>query len=320
MAYRPVFDCLWCGAAWTTRGSNDLEGWAQLCPDCLARAGSNPFLRGRLRAALAQRVSVEQASSAAAAAATRHTAATRQAAPEPSHAPSHAPAVRPVSRAIPSPAFPDDWFLRRGPFERGAIHDAAWAAELDMVTRWLDGLPLAGRIVEPAAGVGYFSPLLAERGELFASDADGAALDRARDRLLAHHLRAHLHEADPWAVPPAVGPDAGTGADAGAGAADGPGEGDRADVVVAAFLVGRVRGAGLDNAAASLRTRLRTGGLLALVELRPDAAGGPPPDPGVTWTWHEPPLLEAALRRAGFTDLQVAETGRFFLTVAAVAR
>ena len=69
-----------------------------------------------------------------------------------------------------------------------------------MVTRWLDGLPLAGRIVEPAAGVGFFSPLLAERGELFAFDADGAALDRARDRLLAHHLRAHLHVADPWAV------------------------------------------------------------------------------------------------------------------------
>ena len=38
------------------------------------------------------------------------------------------------------------------------------------------------------------------------------------------------------------------------------------------------------------------------------------------WTWHEPALLEAALRRAGFTDLRVAETGRFFLTVAAVAR
>ena len=224
--------------------------------------------------------------------------------------------LRPATRPDPYPAFPDDWFLRRGPFERGAIHDAAWAAELDMVTRWLDGLPLAGRIVEPAAGVGFFSPLLAERGELFAFDADGAALDRARDRLLAHHLRAHLHVADPWAVAPAGEP----GAEAGAGAgADGAtGVGDPADVVVAAFLVGRVRGAGLDNAAASLRARLRPGGLLALVDLRPDAAGGPPP--GVAWTWHEPALLEAALRRAGFSDLRMAETGRFFLTASAVAR
>jgi SAM-dependent methyltransferase len=304
MAYRPTFDCLWCGAAWMTRTANDLEGWAQLCPDCLARAGSNPFLRGRLRAALAQRVSVEQASSAAAAAA--HHAAPRT-------GPSQVPMARPASRPGPHPAFPDDWFLRRGPFERGAIHDAAWAAELDMVTRWLDGLPLAGRIVEPAAGVGFFSPLLAERGELFASDSDGAALDRARDRLLAHHLRAHLHVADPWVGAPVIASGA-----AGAGAAGGSEPGERADVVVAAFLVGRVRGAGLDNAAASLHARLGPGGLLALVDLRPDPAGGPPPD--VTWTWHEPALLEAALRRAGFTDLRVAETGRFFLTVAAVAR
>jgi SAM-dependent methyltransferase len=217
-----------------------------------------------------------------------------------------------VSRPTPYPAFPDDWFLRRGEFQRGAIHDAAWAAELDMVTRWLDGLPLAGRIVEPAAGVGFFSPLLADRGELFAFDADGQALDRARDRLLAHNLRAHLHEADPWAVAPAGEPGAATGA------AGGLTEGGLADVVVAAFLVGRVRGAGLDNAAASLRARLRSGGLLALVELHPDAAGGPPP--GVAWTWHEPALLEAALRRAGFSDLRMAATGRFFLTASAVAR
>jgi hypothetical protein len=88
--------------------------------------------------------------------------------------------------------------------------------------------------------------------------------------------------------------------------------------VVAAFLLGRVRGAGLDNAAASLRVRLRQGGHLALVDLRPDAAGVPPP--GVVWTWHEPALIEAALRRAGFTDVLVAETGRFFLTADAVAR
>jgi SAM-dependent methyltransferase len=306
MAYRPAFDCLWCGAAWTTRGFNDLEGWAQLCPDCLGRAGANPFLRGRLRAALAQRVSVGQASPTAAAVVAHH-------APR---GPSRAPSVSPVSRPSPHRAFPDDWFLRRGEFERGAIHDAGWAAELDMVTRWLDDLPLTGHIVEPAAGVGFFSPLLAERGELFAFDADGEALDRARDRLLAHHLRAHLHLADPWAVAPAG--DARGDGDADEGAAGGPGMDDRADVVVATFLVGRVRGAGLDNAAASLRARLRPGGLLALVELRPDASGGPPAD--VAWTWHEPALLEAALRRAGFTDLQAAETGRFFLTVSATAR
>jgi SAM-dependent methyltransferase len=195
------------------------------------------------------------------------------------------------------PAFPDDWFMRRGTYERGAIHDTAWAAELDVVTRWLDGLPLSGRILEPAAGVGFFSPLLASKAELHASDADGAALDLARDRLVAHRLRAHLHVADPWGAMPH----------------DDPG----ADVLVAAFLLGRVRGAGLDTAARSMRRRLRPGALLAVIDLLLDPAGGPPP--GIAWTTHEPGVVEAALGRAGFTDVRLAATGRFFLTGSATA-
>ena len=50
-----TFDCLWCGTKWTTRSPDDLEGWARLCPDCLGRAGDNPFLRFRLRDALTAR-------------------------------------------------------------------------------------------------------------------------------------------------------------------------------------------------------------------------------------------------------------------------
>ena len=66
--YRTTFDCLWCGAAWSTRGDDDLEGWAQLCPTCLGKAGSNPFLAVRLRQALAARgASASGAGSAAAA-------------------------------------------------------------------------------------------------------------------------------------------------------------------------------------------------------------------------------------------------------------
>ena len=95
----------------------------------------------------------------------------------------------------------DDWYLRRGRYERGAIHDAAWNAELDAAGRWLDGLPWRGEIVELAAGTGWWSPLLASRGELSLYDASPAALDRARERLLAHGLRAHLHVRDAWAEP-----------------------------------------------------------------------------------------------------------------------
>ncbi|MCJ7710173.1 MAG: class I SAM-dependent methyltransferase [Chloroflexi bacterium] len=273
MPFRATFDCLWCGDSWTARGPGDLEGWAQLCPACLGRAGTNAFLRGRLRVGLTER-----------------------AASGPVGADPIAPPVERRPATIPhQAAFPDDWFLRRGTFERGAIHDTAWAAEIDMVTRWLDELPPAERIAEPAAGVGFFSPLLAGRSELHASDPDASALDRARERLVAHRLLAHLHVADPWAVP----------------------AGEPVDQVVAAFLLGRVRGAGLDAAAASLRARLRPGGALAIIELRRDPAGGPPA--GIPWSWREPEVLEAALARAGFEAMRSTSTGRFFLLLISVA-
>jgi hypothetical protein len=58
----------------------------------------------------------------------------------------------------------DDWYLRRGRYAHGPIHDAAWNAELDTAGRWLDALPIRGEIVELAAGTGWWSPLLASKG------------------------------------------------------------------------------------------------------------------------------------------------------------
>jgi len=247
-------------------------------------------MRSRLRAAIAAR-----GAATAAAAATAESGATAVAAPRAESSLPHR-AVAPA--APPMPAFPDDWFLRRGRFAHGPVHDTAWAAELDAVTRWLDDLPLGGRILEPAAGVGFFSPLLATKGQLHASDPDDAALDMARARLVAHRLRAHLHVADPWGTQP-------------------PADDAGADALVAALLLGRVRGAGLDVASASLRRRLRPGGQLAVVELLLDPAGGPPP--GIAWTYHEPAAVEAALGRAGFAHGHMTRVGRFFWTASATA-
>jgi len=61
MPYRRSFDCLWCGAHHEVRASDDLEGWAHLCPNCIGRAGDNEFLRFRLRHGLQDRAASAQA-------------------------------------------------------------------------------------------------------------------------------------------------------------------------------------------------------------------------------------------------------------------
>ena len=140
----------------TTRGPDDLEGWAQLCPDCVGKAGDNGFLRFRLHQALAER-----------GAASRGAPTTG----EPATA-SAGPAVDLDREMIEyyearAPEY-DDWYLRRGRYAHGPIHDAAWDAELDAAGRWLDGLPMTGEIVELAAGTGWWSPLAGREGRRIA--------------------------------------------------------------------------------------------------------------------------------------------------------
>ncbi|HEU5320833.1 MAG TPA: class I SAM-dependent methyltransferase [Methylomirabilota bacterium] len=273
MPFRPTFDCLWCGRPHETRAATDLEGWAQLCPDCLGRAGDNEFLRFRLHRALEDRA----------------------AAGGPTVAGPPAPAAD-----VPAITDEEDWLLRRGRFAHGPIHDAAWATELDAAGRWLDGLPLGERILMLAPGSGWWAPLLATRGELTVLDATGGTLDRTRERLVAHRLRAHLHEADPWS--PA------------------PGHGDPpADTVVVASRLGGLAADALGARLAAVRTRLRPGGLLAVIEPLPEPRsrgtdGSPAPAAPVA-----PDALEAALHAAGLAAVEVTSTGRFFVLGRATA-
>ncbi|MFI5254531.1 MAG: class I SAM-dependent methyltransferase [Candidatus Limnocylindrales bacterium] len=253
MPFRATFDCLWCGRHWVTRGPADLEGWAQLCPDCLGSAGDNEFRRARLRAAMAER-----------AAATRPVAG----------------ATRPVAAAtIPAGLERDDWYLRRGRFSKGPIDDLAWQLDLDAATLWLDGLPLAGQIVELAAGTGWWSPLLAAKGELRIYDADPEALEKARQRLVAHGLRAHLHARDPWAEPELA-----------------------ADVICCAVWLSRIPPARLTDFLALARRWLKPGGRFAFIDLSAEL--------------HVTP---AELEAAGFDTTIVTTTARFFVLGEAVA-
>ncbi len=296
MAFHESFQCLWCGRPHQTRGSDDIEGFAQLCSECVGRAQDNEFLRFRLRHGL-------QARNAAVAAETAR--ADSPAAPD-------ADAEMRAYYAARAPEY-DDWYLRRGRYSRGPIADMAWQADLDAATMWLDGLPMSGEIVELAAGTGWWSPLLAQKGELSLYDVNEEPLDRARDRLLAHGLRAHIHIRDAWEEP-----DRQVGA------------------VFAGFWLSHVQRERLPAFLALVRRWLKPGGLFAFIDSRPDPESGAKDGVPVVndvairrladgrefripKVFYEPEELAAALRLAGFADADMATTNRFFLLGRATA-
>jgi demethylmenaquinone methyltransferase/2-methoxy-6-polyprenyl-1,4-benzoquinol methylase len=203
----------------------------------------------------------------------------------------------------------DDWYLRRGRYAHGPIHDMAWQVDLDTVTSWLDAQAVHGEIVEIAAGTGWWSPLLAQKGELWAYDAAPETLDRARERLLAHGLRAHLHVRDAWAEP------------------DRP-----VDVVFSGFWLSHVPRDRLPAFLALVRRWLRPGGLFLFVDSRPDLQSGAGDhdrrDVGadlqvrrladgrafrVVKVHYESEELARALASAGFEQIEIGRTSRFFL-------
>ena len=309
MTPRTTFACLWCGRSWTTRAPDDLEGYAQLCPDCLGKAGDNEFLRFRLRAALEARAAANPAP---------RVPDLAPAPPEPTRAATPGPPPHPDEMAAyyaARAAEYDDWYLRRGRYERGPIHDAAWNAELDVAGRWLDGLPIQGRIVELAAGTGWWSPLLAAKGELWLSDVNEAPLERARERLVAHGLRAHLHVRDAWAEPES--PPA------------------PADALFAGFWLSHIERERTADFLELVGRWLAPGGRLALIDSLPDpqsgAADHPAPsgdravrrlDDGrefsIVKVYRTPDEIAVTLETAGFGEVTASTTGRFFVLASAV--
>jgi ubiquinone/menaquinone biosynthesis C-methylase UbiE len=317
MPFRATFECLWCGAPWSVRTPDDLEGFAQLCPDCIGRAGDNGFLRFRLKAALDERARAMAAAGRGAGVAS---------------VPAAAPHVTPAPAASAPPDLSaemigyyaarageyDDWYLRRGRYSHGPIEDAVWNAELDQATMWLDGLALAGEIVELAAGTGWWSPLLASKGELSIYDAAEPPLDIARDRLLAHRLRAHIHVRDAWAEP------------------------DRAvDAVFCGFWLSHVPDDRLDAFLQLVRRWLKPGGRFAYIDSLADPASGALDQPvtpavethagidrrrladgrefRVVKVHRTTARLGEALAKAGFEPVDVGATSRFFVLGTAVA-
>jgi ubiquinone/menaquinone biosynthesis C-methylase UbiE len=269
-----------------------------LCSDCVGRAQDNEFLRFRLREGLKRRAAANAPATALPAAAAIEGAATSENETEDL-------AMRSYYQAR-APEY-DDWYLRRGRYSHGVIADAAWNAELDSATQWLDSLPIAGEIVELAAGTGWWSPLLASKGQLWLYDAVEEPLVRARERLMAHGLAAHIHVRDAWAEPER-----------------------QVDVLFCGFWLSHVPRRRLAEFLDVARRWLKPGGVFAFIDSRRDpdssATNHPTPtddlstrrlDDGREFTipkvYYEPDELERSLLAAGFASASVSPTSRFFL-------
>ncbi len=263
-----------------------------LCPECVGRAQDNEFLRFRLREGLRRRSGASEPQTPAA-------------------QPSADDSMR-AYYAARAPEY-DDWYLRRGRYSHGVIADAAWNADLDSATQWLDALPISGEIVELAAGTGWWSPLLASKGQLWLYDALEEPLDKARDRLLAHGLAAHIHVRDAWSEPER-----------------------QVDALFCGFWISHAPRARLAEFLGICRRWLRDGGTLAFIDSRRDPDSGAsdgiaPADDlstrrladGREFTipkvYYEPAELEEAMVMAGFRQARVTATSRFFLLGEAIA-
>jgi ubiquinone/menaquinone biosynthesis C-methylase UbiE len=207
----------------------------------------------------------------------------------------------------------DDWYLRLGRYSHGDAADAQWVDELELARAWLDGLSLNGDIVELAAGTGWWSPVLARKGELWMYDVAAEPLAFAAERLRRLGLTAHIELRDAWSQP------------------------DRqVDALFMGFWISHVERARLAQFLTICQHWLKPGGKLAFIDSRLDpqssATDHPRPVndfslrrltdgrefviPKVYW---QPGDLEDALRAADFTEVSVQQTPRFFLLGSAVA-
>jgi demethylmenaquinone methyltransferase/2-methoxy-6-polyprenyl-1,4-benzoquinol methylase len=78
----------------------------------------------------------------------------------------------------------DEWWERRGRYDRGAEANRRWFADIAQVRSVFDRLPLDGEVLELAPGTGYWTELLARRAShVTALDGSAEMLARNRTRL-----------------------------------------------------------------------------------------------------------------------------------------
>jgi SAM-dependent methyltransferase len=96
----------------------------------------------------------------------------------------------------------DEWFLRRGRYDRGPETNAQWFAEGEEVRRRLEAFRPAGRVLELACGTGLWTQHLARFAEsLTALDASPEALALNQERLRDDRVRYVEEDIFSWRPP-----------------------------------------------------------------------------------------------------------------------
>jgi SAM-dependent methyltransferase len=95
----------------------------------------------------------------------------------------------------------DDWFFRRGRYDRGPEATREWFAEVEEVRAALDAFGAAGRVLELAGGTGLWTQQLADHaGQLTVVDSSEEVLAINRERVggdRARYLQADLFSWEP---------------------------------------------------------------------------------------------------------------------------
>jgi SAM-dependent methyltransferase len=95
----------------------------------------------------------------------------------------------------------DDWWFRRGRYDRGVADNARWFAEADQVRAALDAFGARGRVLELACGTGLWSSELARSAEaltLVDSSPEVLAINASRvQRPRLQRVRANIFDWQP---------------------------------------------------------------------------------------------------------------------------
>lgn len=96
----------------------------------------------------------------------------------------------------------DEWFYRRGRYDRGAQSNALWFAEVDEVLRALEDFDMRGDLFELAPGTGIWTErLLKTASSITAVDASSEMIDINHARVNSERVEYMLADLFTWQPP-----------------------------------------------------------------------------------------------------------------------